>query len=64
MNLYSITLFDRRAPHFEVIVALWAKDRWMAYRRGSKCGRVIDIQLSPGVWPLDARKTMRRVRES
>ena len=53
MNLYSVTVFDRKAPGCQFIVALWATDKWMAYRRASKCGRVVDVQKAIGTWPLD-----------
>ena len=64
MHLYTVTLFDRKAPDCQFIVALWARSRWAAYSRALKCGRVIDIQQAPGIWPLDARKASARVRES
>lgn len=44
MNLYSITLFDRSAPGYQVQVALWAIGKWAAYRRGRMCGQVIEVE--------------------
>lgn len=63
MNLYTVTLFDRKAPDCQFLVALWASSRWAACERAMKCGRVIDVQQVSGTWPLDARKA-KRVRES
>lgn len=64
MHLYSVTIFDRKAPDCQVHIALWAQNRPAAYKRGLACGQVVDVQPAIGSWPLDAHRRLRAQKRS
>ena len=60
MNLYSVTIFDRKAPNSEFRVAFWASDLTSAHRKGLECGRVLSVERILGSY-LQARDAERRM---